>query len=68
MLTEVVQHESYEPTETKLDLRYLCRCAIDSAGYLVIDAQDWNLGEEESGIRWETHARDTNYLIRGRRQ
>lgn len=67
----------YEPTVTKLDEQYDFRCAVDSAGYLVIDARTpfsgipfpgtAGSGAAGSGIEWETHARDTNSVIYGRR-
>ena len=54
------------PTVTQIDERHSCRCGIDSDGFLVIDAKNWNIGQESSGIQWETHARETDYNIRAR--
>jgi len=57
-----------EPKETQVNASYPCRCAIDPTGYLVIDIQDRFVDDEEDiGIRWETCARDTDYVIRGRK-
>ena len=67
-VAEMTGHGDDNPTITQLDSYFSCRCAVDSSGYLVIDAQDWNIGNSETGIRWETHARDTSYLIRGRQK
>lgn len=57
-----------KPETKKLDAHYSCRCAIDPTGYLAIDGHSsWPFNEEEIGIRWETCARETNYVIRGRK-
>ncbi len=58
-----------EPETRELDACYSCRCAIDPTGYLVIDDQpSFPFNDEEIGIRWETCARETNYVIRGRKK
>ena len=58
--------KTYPPSETKVDIHYRCKFEIDPKGYLVLDAKCINLKNEDIGIRWEKHARETNYVIRGR--
>lgn len=52
-----------EPVITNVECDCRCRCAVDPTGFLIIDARSFG---DEIGINWEAHARDTNYVIRGR--
>lgn len=46
-----------EPIVTQLDLHYPCRCAVDSAGYLMIEENEW-LHRYSTDLRWKTHVRE----------
>ena len=49
-----VRYTSSETIPT--DSRYACRCAIDPAGFLVIDSRESSYNDD-LGIRWVSHAR-----------
>ena len=67
MLSEIIEDAKHvEPKTTELDAYFNCRCAIAPTGQLIIDARERSLPGSDVGLRWETHARDTNYIIRGR--
>ena len=55
--SDIIEMTGGEPTISNVKYDFRCRCAIDSAGFLVIDAHDWTMGKNEIGMHWETHAR-----------
>lgn len=61
-------NSQFDPVVTILDENYRRRCAVDGSGYLIIEKVDsanfWRTDTRDSGIKWESHSRDTSHMSR----